>query len=244
MAAETYFRGRTSLFGGVQWHTPWDKFVLKFEYDGNNYQSEPLANPQRQSSRINYGMVYRVSPSVNFHLGVERGNTLSVGISLFENFSAFNTPKVSDPKPLPVTTGPRPQQVDWKQTLQRLQQQTDWQVNKVEQRGSEVKLNVRNGDAAYYSETLNRAAEVLHQDLPENVKWFTMNYENNGADVGQHVIDRDRFVVRRTEYGLLDNNEKAEQKAIEGYNFPYRTVHEEPTEKFTNKFALGSSCTV
>ena len=239
LAAETYFRGRTSLFGGVQWHTPWDKLVLKLEYDGNNYQSEPLANPQEQSSRINYGMVYRVSPSVNFHLGVERGNTLSVGISLFENFSTFNTPKVSDPKPLPVTTGPRPQQVDWKQTLQRLQQQTDWQVNKVEQRGSEVKLNVRNGDAAYYSETLNRAAEVLHQDLPDNVKWFTMNYENNGADVGQHVIDRDKFVVRRTEYGLLDNNEKAEQKAIEGYNFPYRTVHEEPTEKFTNKFALG-----
>lgn len=239
LAAETYFRGRTSLFGGVQWHTPWDKLVLKLEYDGNNYQSEPLANPQEQSSRINYGMVYRVSPSVNFHLGVERGNTLSVGISLFENFSTFNTPKVSDPKPLLVTTGPRPQQVDWKQTLQRLQQQTDWQVSKVEQRGSEVKLNVRNGDTAYYSETLNRAAEVLHQDLPDNVKWFTMNYENNGADVGQHVIDRDKFVVRRTEYGLLDNNEKAEQAAIEGYNFPYRTVHEEPTEKFTNKFALG-----
>lgn len=239
LAAETYFRGRTSLFGGVQWHTPWDKLVIKLEYDGNNYQSEPLANPQEQSSRINYGMVYRVSPSVNFHLGVERGNTLSVGISLFENFSTFNTPKVSDPKPLLVTTGPRPQQVDWKQTLQRLQQQTDWQVNKVEQRGSEVKLNVRNGDAAYHSETLNRAAEVLHQDLPENVKWFTMNYENNGADVGQHVIDRDQFVVRRTEYGLLDNNEKTEQAAIEGYNFPYRTVHEEPTEKFTNKFALG-----
>lgn len=239
LAADTYFRGRTSLFGGVQWHTPWNKLLLKLEYDGNNYQSEPLNNPQQQRSRINYGMVYQVSPSVNFHLGVERGNTLSVGISLFENFSTFNTPKVSDPTPLPVTTGPRPQQVDWKQTLQRMQQQTEWQVNKVEQRGSEVRLNVRNGDAAYYSESLDRAAEVLHQDLPENIKWFTMNYENNGADVGQHVIDRDKFVARRTEYGLLDNNEKIEQTAIEGYNFSYRTVHEEPTEKFTNKFALG-----
>lgn len=239
LSANTYFRGRASIFGGVQWHTPWDDLIVKLEYEGNNYQNEPLNNPQLQSSRINYGIVYQVSPSVNFHLGVERGNTLSVGISLFENFSTFNTPKVSDPKPLPVTTGPRPQQVDWKQTLQRMQQQTDWQVNRVEQRGSEVRLNVRNGDAAYYSESLDRAAEVLHQDLPENVKWFTMNYENNGADVGQHVIDRDKFVARRTEYGLLDPNEKSEQAAVEGYDFPYRKVHEEPIERFTNKNSLG-----
>lgn len=245
LAADTYFRGRASLFGGVQWHTPWDDLIFKLEYEGNNYQNEPLANPQEQSSRVNYGMVYRYSDSINFHLGMERGNTLSVGISLFENFSTFNTPKVSDPKPLPVTTGPRPQQVDWKQTLQRVQQQTEWQVGEVEQRGSEVKLNVRNGNAAYYNESLERVSEVLHQDLPENVKWFTLNYENNGVDVGQHVIDRDKFVIRRTEYGLGENaaengsEQRGEQVAIEGYNFPYQAVHEEPLERFTNKTALG-----
>lgn len=237
LAADTYFRGRTSLFGGVQWHTPWDDLILKLEYEGNNYQNEPLANPQEQSSRVNYGVVYQFSDSINFHLGLERGNTFSVAISLFENFSTFNTPKLSDPKPLPVTTGPRPAQVDWKQTLQRVQQQTDWQVREVEQRGSEVKLNVRNGDSAYYTESLDRVSEVLHQDLPENIKWFTMNYENNGVDVGQHVVDRDKFVTRRTEYGL--NDQAQEQVAIEGYNFPYQAVHEEPLERFTNKTALG-----
>jgi len=237
LAANTYFRGRASLFGGVQWHTPWDDLILKLEYEGNNYQNEPLANPQEQSSRFNYGAVYRYSDSVNFQVGVERGNTLSVGISLFENLSTFNTSKVSDPKPLAVTTGPRPAQVDWKQTLQRVQEQTDWQVNEVEQRGSEVKLNVRNGAAAYYSESLNRASEVLHQDLPSDVKWFTLNYENNGVDVGQHVVDRDKFVTRRTEYGM--NEQAQEQVAIEGYNYPYQPVYEEPLERFTNKTALG-----
>lgn len=239
LAAETYFRGRASLFGGVQWHSPWNNLVFKLEYEGNNYQNEPLANPQEQSSRFNYGMVYRYSDSVNFHLGVERGNTLSVGISLFENFSTFNAPKVSDPKPLAVTTGPRPQQVDWKQTLQRVQRQTDWQVTQVEQRGSEIKLSVRNGDAAYYSQSLDKASEVLHQDLPENIKWFTLNYENNGVDVGQHVIDRDKFVARRTEYGLTDGTQAQEQVAIEGYDFAYKSVHQEPLERFTNNTALG-----
>lgn len=237
LAADTYFRGRASLFGGVQWHTPWNDLIVKLEYEGNNYQNEPLNNPQVQSSRFNYGMVYQYSDSINFHVGVERGNTLSVGISLFENLSTFNTPKVSDPKPLPVTTGPRPTNVDWKQTLQRMQQQTDWQVTEVAQRGSEVKLNVRNADAAYYSESLNRASEVLHQDLPINVKWFTLNYENNGVEVGQHVVDRDQFVSRRVEYGV--NEPAKEHVAIEGYSYPYQPVYEQALERFTNKTALG-----
>jgi hypothetical protein len=241
LAANTYFRGRTALFGGVQWHTPWNPLTLKLEYEGNNYQNEPLANPQSQSSRFNYGAVYKISNSMNFHLGVERGNTLSVGVSLFENLSTFNTPKLSDPKPLPVTTGPRPESVDWTETLQRIQQQTDWKVNKVEQRGSEIKLNVRNGDAAYYSQSLDRAAEVLHQDLPANIKWFTLNYENNGVDVGQHVLDRDQFVARRTEYSLAGTTEPrpTEQTAIEGHGHNYQTAHVQPAERFTNRFALG-----
>ena len=239
LAADTYFRGRTSLFGGVQWHTPWDRLTLKLEYDGNNYQNEPLNNPQEQSSRINVGAVYRVSDSVNFHLGVERGNTLSVGISLFENFSKFNTPKVSDPIPLTVTTTARPSAVDWKQTLQQVQQQTGWEVTDVDRRGSEVQLTVRNGRAAYFNESVERATEVLHQDLPADIKWFALNYENNGASVGQHVVDRDKFVQRRVEYGFESDQPYPEQAAIEGYNLPYDEVHQQPYKRFTNEFSLG-----
>ena len=239
LSTSTYFRGRASIFGGVQWHTPIEKLVFKVEYEGNDYQSEPLENPQVQNSRINYGLVYRVSDSFNFHIGVERGDKLSVAISLFEKLNTLNTPKVSDPQRVAVTTGPRPQQVDWKQTLQRMQQQTDWQVTQVEQRGSEIKLNVRNGDAAYYDESLDRASAVLHQDLPENIRWFTLNYEKNGVDVGQHVVDRDKFVARRTEYGSSSSEQAQEVVAVEGYDFPYQPVYEQPTPRFSNQTALG-----
>jgi hypothetical protein len=239
LSTETYFRGRTSLFGGVQWHTPIDNLVVKVEYDGNNYQSEPLSNPQVQDSRINFGVVYKVSDSVNLHLGMERGNTLSVGLSLFENLSTFNTPKITEAKPLQVTTGPRPNNVSWEKTLRQLEQQTDWKVSQVEQRGSEVKLNVRNGDAAYYNQSLDRAAEVLHQDLPEDIKWFSMRYERNGTTMGEHVIDREKFVARRTEYDPQATEDYPDQAAIEGYNFPYRTLHKEPLKRFNNTVALG-----
>lgn len=239
LGTETFFRGRTSLFGGVQWHTPIDDLVVKVEYEGNNYQNEPLNNPQVQDSRINFGVVYKVSDSVNLHLGMERGNTLSVGLSLFENLSTFNTPKTTEAKPLQVTTGPRPNSVDWNKTLTQLEQQTDWKVSQVEQRGSEVKLNVRNGDSAYYNQSLDRAAEVLHQDLPEDIKWFSMRYERNGTTMGEHVIDRNKFVARHTEYKPLVSDTYPDQAAIEGYNFPYRTLHEEPLKRFNNNLALG-----
>lgn len=239
LSANTYFRGRASIFGGVQWQTPWNDLVLKLEYEGNNYQNEPLDNPQVQRSRFNYGVVYRLSDSANFHLGIERGNTLSVGISLFENFSTFNTPKVSDPKPLLVDTSPKPEQADWQQTLRQMQQQTNWEVVEVNRRGSEVQLDVRNGEAAYYNQSVERAAEVLHQNLPEDIKWFTLNYENNGNSVGQHVVDRDKFVQRRTEYGVETQQPYPEQVAIEGYNMPYEQVYQQPYKRFSSEFSIG-----
>jgi hypothetical protein len=234
-----FFRGPAALFGGLQWHTPWERWTLKLEYEGNNYQQEPLDNPQVQKTRFNYGLVYKVSDSVNFHVGVERGDTLQVGVSLFENFSTFNTPKPSDSKPLAVDTSPRPTQVDWPKTLQRFKAQTDLNVTQVQQRGSEVKLTVRNGRAAYANQTLERAAEVLHQDLPENVKWFSLEYENNGASVGQHMVDRGQFVQRRTQYNKTKKDDYKEVSAVEGFNMPYNTLHDAPAKFFENKTGLG-----
>ena len=234
-----FFRGSSALFGGLQWHTPWDRWTLKLEYDGNNYQQEPLDNPQTQKTRFNYGLVYKVSDSVNVHVGLERGDTLQVGLSVFENFSTFNTPKLSDPKPLPVNTASRPAQVDWPNTLQQFKTQTDLKVTRVQQRGGEVKLTVRNGREAYANQTLERAAEVLNQDLPENVKWFGLEYENNGATVGQHVIDREQFVKRRTEYNAPKKEGDQAFSAVEGFNMPYNSLHEAPIQFFENKTGLG-----
>ena len=46
--ATSFFRGTTALFGGVQYSTPSDKWLVKAEYDGNNYQREPQSNNRTQ----------------------------------------------------------------------------------------------------------------------------------------------------------------------------------------------------
>jgi hypothetical protein len=239
VSGKDFFRGHPSVFGGVQWHTPWERWVAKVELEGNNYQREPLDNPQEQTSRLNYGLVYRLSDSVNIHLGVERGNTLSVGLSVFENFGKLNTPKLSDPKPLPVTTGPRPTQVDWKKTVSDVEKQSSLQISSVEQRGSEVKLGLRSSRMAYAEKTLDRMAEVLHRDLPEDVKWFTVEKKIGDAASDQLVVDRSQFVAKRTEYQEVSVGDRKDQVAVEGFNAPYQTMYEKPKDRLTNKTALS-----
>jgi len=92
-----YFRGPTALFGGLQYHTPWDKWVVKVEYDGNDYQHEPQANNRVQQTPFNLGLTYQLYPSTQLSMGVERGNAVVFGLTLHTSVAQMAAPKVSDP---------------------------------------------------------------------------------------------------------------------------------------------------
>lgn len=236
LSPNTYFRGRTALFGGVQWNTPIPGLVAKVELDGNNYQSEPLNNPQRQDSRINYGVTYALSKNFDLGVNVERGNTMGFVLALHENFATFNQPKLLDPAPVPATAQPRTGPVDWKQTLKDVQQQTNWEVTDVQTRGSEVRLKVRNGESAYYADSLARATGVLNRDLPPNINWFSFDYDQNGLNTAEHVVDRKQWVNAHTDYtlnGYKPQEEHPEQAAVEGNGFDYKTVYHQQPDRFT-----------
>ena len=103
-ATQSFFRGPTSLFGGVQYRAS-DQWIFKAEIDGNNYRREPQGNVQRQVSPINLGVVYRQTPWLDWALGFERGNTLMLGLTLHTGpmgLPALTTPKVLDPALPPV----------------------------------------------------------------------------------------------------------------------------------------------
>ncbi|WP_242538461.1 YjbH domain-containing protein [Trinickia acidisoli] len=102
----SYFHGRTSLFGGVQYQTPIDKLLLKVEYDGNNYQHEPFGMALRDRWPINVGAVYRASKHVDLTLGYERGSRLMFGVAIHGNLKDASMPKLGDPLPLPVSVPP------------------------------------------------------------------------------------------------------------------------------------------
>lgn len=197
--SDTYFRGPGAIFGGVEWQTPWSDLIAKLELDGNDYSKEPLSNPQEHTSPFNYGLVYRVNDSVDFTMGVQRGTTMSFALAFKENVSRYAAPKLTDPKPVEITAGPRPTVTDWKNTLIAIEQQTTWSVQRVQQRGSELQLVVENPEVTYPKQAVDKATAVLHENTPENVNWFSFSYKNRGLDVAEHVVDRRRWMDGKTE---------------------------------------------
>lgn len=236
--SETYFRGEAALFGGVEWQTPWRDLILKVELDGNDYSNEPLNNPQPQSSNVNYGAVYRVNDYIDFTASVQRGNTMGFSLSFKENVSKYAVPKITDPKPVVVTQGPRPSQTDWEKTVKLVEQQTTWNVESVQQRGSELQLTVKNADITYPANAVDKATAALHETVAEGVNWFSFNYENRGAEIAEHVVDRNKWATDKTELPIEEVNGNP-VAAVEPNSYNYKPVHTDYDPWYSGAIGLG-----
>lgn len=100
-----YFHGQTALFGGVQYHTPIDKLILKAEVDGNNYQQMPFGDNIPVKSIFNFGAVYQTKYA-DFTLGVLGNRQVMLSVNLHTRLDQLKTPKLAEAKPIPVGLKP------------------------------------------------------------------------------------------------------------------------------------------
>jgi membrane-associated phospholipid phosphatase len=193
----TYFHGPTALFGGLQYQSPWEPLIVKLEYDGNNYQREPFDNNQKQSSPLNFGLVYRASNWVDVSAAIERGNTFMFGLALHSPLNRLSTPKLNDPPRVPVAPV-RPQRApDWSSTSKEIERQTDWHVARIEERARELRVTVEDAGALHRRDRLDKAVAVLHRDAPASVDRFTFVSRLAGVEITENVVDRDAWVDER-----------------------------------------------
>ena len=190
----SYFRGPAALFGGVQYRSPWEKLLLKAEYDGNNYKNEPQGNNQKQSSPFNFGAVYKATSWMDLSLGVERGNTIMLGVTLHAQLDGLETPKLNDPRRVPVAPTRPANPSDWSATSRDIATQSSWHVRKIEQSGSELRVTIDEPETVYTRDRVDKAAAVLHRDAPSSVDRFALSYRQHGLEVAEHIVDRDAWV--------------------------------------------------
>jgi membrane-associated phospholipid phosphatase len=215
----SYFRGPASIFGGVQYQSPWERVVLKLEYDGNDYQHEPQFNNQRQSSPFNFGVVYRAARSVDITASIQRGNTFTLGIAFHTQLDGMETPKPNDPPRVPVVSA-RPQgSPDWSRTSRDIATQADWRVRRIEQRDRELRVTIDDPESVYLRDRLDKATSVLHRDAPPTVDRFALSYRQRGLGVAEHVVDRDEWARQRTE--LLPGQTRREAVVARRPESPY-----------------------
>ncbi|MFZ3018537.1 MAG: YjbH domain-containing protein [Gallionella sp.] len=217
------FRGRTSLFGGMQYQTPWQPLLLKLEYDGNDYQHEPQNNNQKQTSPFNVGMVYRLNPAVDLAVNWERGTTLGAGVSLHGDLSKFFMPKISDPDSEPVSSSYPVQEPDWKRVAALLEEKTSWRVLQIKRAGSELIVRFQHADAKHWNAYVDRIVSVLHRNVPgRNILVFRIQSAEHGLGLHEFQIDRRAWVEAKTGYIPKHRRQSAvfERAAFDGFDYP------------------------
>ena len=192
----SFFRGPASLFGGVQYHLPADNWILKAEYEGNNYQGE---RPRlRQSSPINLGVVYRQTPSLDWTLGIERGRALMLSLSLHAPMSRLNTPKLADPvRPAVVYERPR-SPTNWLATAVDITSMSGWGVKEVTAQGDVLRVALDNLSGAHWDDRIDRIVAVLHRDAPAEINGFDLVLLSQGVPLSHRYVDRAAWAIANT----------------------------------------------
>lgn len=199
LESTSYFRGPTSLFGGVQWQSPYQPLVVKLEYDGNNYQREPFSATFRQRVPINVGVVYRYSPHIDISAGVERGDKVSFGITFHGGLNRLQSPKLFD-TPAPAVQAARPAaQASWNDLSSQMNRDTGWRVTEAVREGDTLRVSVSGATGLYRSGHFDRLVAYLHRDSAADVNRFVIDFVEHGMVMGSKTIDRADWVALHTE---------------------------------------------
>lgn len=194
----SFFHGTTALFGGVQYHTPSDKWLIKVEYDGNNYQNEPQANNRPHSSPVNVGVVYRHNPAIDLSFGFERGNTFMVGLTFHGRLDKLTTPKLSDAAMPPVIAArPTEENPLWARSIGDIVALTRWSVRNIGRAGGDLIVTIEDSHGAYWTERIDRIAAVLHRDAPADIERFVLVFAEQGIPLTHRVILREPWVTKQ-----------------------------------------------
>lgn len=199
--SSSYFRGPTNLFGGLEWHAINQPLTLKLEYDANSYQNEILGNRFDVSLPLNFGAVYRFGKYVEVQAALERGNTLSFGVTVHDNLSKLKAAKTNDAPTLAIShQRPSKQQATWPAIAQAIQYQTGSEVLQISKSRDEVKVVMSQPNAAYGAAQFERAGRVLHAATDDTVNWFDFNIHNTGLAVSTVTVNREALALKASNW--------------------------------------------
>lgn len=188
-----FFKGPASIFGGMEYQTPWAPLRVKLEYEGNNYASD-RAGRLVQDSSWNIGAAYSWK-NFDFSLNYQRGNTIGFGINYNFNLHTIRQIKVDrTPRQLIAKANHFPiQQVNRKRLIQDLYYQAGFALSASEFKADKVtvygqQLSYRNND-----EAIERMGRIMAYELPESVKTYSIVNTIGSIPLVETVIDADTF---------------------------------------------------
>jgi hypothetical protein len=221
---QRFFRGPTSLFGGVEYHTPWAPLTLKIEYEGNDYSRE-RAGPLQQDTRWNIGAVYRWN-NTRFTLDYQRGNTIGFGVSYNFNLHSLKQVKFDKPK-REVTLATRPLST----TKPNLYRMTSDMLYDAGFAAADYVLTddtlILYGQHLNYrdpNEGIERVSRIATTEMSDSIKYYKFVETNGTVPMLETVVDAEIFVDEATRQTAFPNIERAfsrgdiSSESLDSYN--------------------------
>lgn len=203
---DQFFKGPASLFGGIEYQTPWQPLRLKLEYEGNNYQQD-FAGSLQQDSNWNIGAVYRWG-NFNFDLNYQRGNTLGFGMHYALNLHSVSQHKVKPVlRPVPELLN-RTEIIDRDAMPRALLQEAGFALQTAHMTADEFVIYGQQLAYRDHDEATERIGRVLATEAPAHIKRYRIvNYAGNLPAV-ETVIEAAPFIAA-VRYESLHNRVKS-----------------------------------
>ncbi|PYF79875.1 MULTISPECIES: YjbH domain-containing protein [Marinomonas] len=201
-----WFTGSASLFGGIEYQTPYEPLRLKLEYDGNDYsQDYPVTRggvDMTPKTPWNFGAIYEVTDGVDVRLSYERGTTVALGFTLSTNFNTMKSPWIDNNAPaLGNNQAATLSGVDWQVLDQELNDVAGYKTDRVYQQGNTVTFVTQQSKYRDRDVAIERAAAVIANHVPTNVGAYKIIEESKNIPVKSTEISaRDYLDVATVDY--------------------------------------------
>jgi hypothetical protein len=229
---QRFFKGSASIFGGIEYQSPWAPLRLKIEYEGNNYQNDiaSISNngqnrPLIQDSKWNLGAVYSWN-DFDFSVNFQRGNTIGFGINYNFNLHKASQIKVDNPprqlkdkvNNFPIT------QTNRNRLIKDLYYQAGFALDDAKFKTDS--LTVYGNQISYRDENvaIERMGRIMAFELPDTVKTYRIVNTAGAIPLVETVVDADAF-KKQARYQSLEPNltstyrrQEVSQESVENYD--------------------------
>ncbi|CAK4070544.1 YjbH domain-containing protein [Vibrio sp. 16] len=194
---ERWFKGPASLFGGVEYQTPFEPLRLKVEYEGNDYsQDYPVrvgAKSMTQHTPWNFGVNYRLTDWADAKLSYQRGDTLTLGFNIDTNFNEMKAIWRDEPKPQ-AQLRPTEADTDWQIVAKQIERNAGYKQNTLTKEGDTLTVKGEQRKYRDRNEALDRAASILSNSSDDSIKTFKVIETQDGMALTETTIDRRQYL--------------------------------------------------
>ncbi|EPC04135.1 hypothetical protein L861_02150 [Litchfieldella anticariensis FP35 = DSM 16096] len=229
------FRGPISVFGGVEYQTPWEPLILQLEYEGNDYANEPAASPLTQDSPFNFGARYQLNDNFTLGLGWQRGNTAMASISFGTNLSGLSQIK-RDPAPVELQSAPSEHTGDWQAASRELQANAGVRVARIIEQDDTLLIEGEPTRFRSMPKTTGRANRILHNYTDDDIETFRYRWQAAGMSLREDVQQRDKFVAA-VQSAEDENDYRYSVYSQADTQRGGKVLYEEPLNRF--RYSLG-----